>query len=193
MWERLRVALVFLLLLGVGAILGSTLAEWRRHRAGPGAPPEAGDSTARPIHRIRVEVLNAAGRDGMARRATDYLRELGFDVVYFGNAESFGRDTSIVLDRVRRLPDARRVADALGVRRVVSRPDSNLYLDVSVLLGADWRVPERPPEERVPAERPWWHAGRVADELQRLWEDLIGSDDAGSSEPRPGWMVDPSP
>src|SRR5690606_29512776 len=49
-----------------------------------GIPDAGGDRT-------RVEVLNAAGRPGIARMATRRLRESGFDVVYFGNAEEFGR------------------------------------------------------------------------------------------------------
>ena len=38
------------------------------------------------LGRVRVEVLNAGGVPGMASRATDHLRESGFDVVYYGNA-----------------------------------------------------------------------------------------------------------
>lgn len=86
----------------------------------------------------RVEVLNAAGITGMARSATAQLRAAEFDVVYFGNASTFGRDSSVVLDRVGRPEIARRVADALGIEQVRTELDSLLYLEVSVLLGEDW-------------------------------------------------------
>lgn len=96
--------------------------------------------------RVRVEVLNAAGRAGLAREATRRLRARGFDVVYFGNAEEFGRDSSVVLDRVGDLRTARSVAGALGIRSVASEPDSSRLLDVTVILGLDW-----PPSERSTA------------------------------------------
>ncbi len=93
--------------------------------------------------RVRVEVLNAAGRAGLAREATRRLRARGFDVVYFGNAAEFGRDSSVVLDRVGDLRTARSVAGALGIRNVASEPDSSRLLEVSVVLGTDW-----PPVEK---------------------------------------------
>ena len=110
--------------------------------------------------RVRVEVLNASGERGMAGLATDELRDLGFDVVYFGNAETFDLESSVVLDRAGRLDAARSVADALGIRTIRSEPDSNLYLDTTVRLGRDW-VPagERTVQEE-PEERPWWDLRR---------------------------------
>ena len=92
--------------------------------------------------RVRVEVLNGGGRDGVARSATDVLRDAGFDVVFFGNARSFDQDSSVVVDRVGELEWARAVADALGIPIVRSDPDPNLYLDVSVVLGRDWVPPD---------------------------------------------------
>jgi calcineurin-like phosphoesterase len=88
--------------------------------------------------RVRVEVLNAAGVPGLARDATERLREAGFDVVLYGNATGFGPDTSWVLDRVGRPEAAERVAEALGIGQVRTAIDSTLYLDVSVILGRDW-------------------------------------------------------
>jgi hypothetical protein len=93
-----------------------------------------------PVGRVRVEVLNAGGVPGQARAATDLLRDIGFDVVQFGNADTFDRDSSRVLDRVGRPELARAVAQALGVHEVVSEPDPNLFVDVTVLLGRDWQV-----------------------------------------------------
>jgi len=87
----------------------------------------------------------------------------------------------VVIDRVGRLDLARAVADALGVSRVESRPDSNLYLDATVLLGSDWIAPERAPEpvgtlEREPA---WWDV--------RHWFS------APASPPQGGPIADPAP
>ncbi len=108
---------------------------------------------------MRVEVLNAGGREDMARLATDHLRDRGFDVVYFGNAEAFGQDSTIILDRAGRPRAAAAVGRALGTSRVESQPDSNLYLDVTVLLGREW-VPELDEEEDEAGEVPWWDVRR---------------------------------
>jgi hypothetical protein len=120
--------------------------------------PVVSDAQLGPIPgtRVRVQVLNAGGIAGLARDATEYLRDFGFDVVDFGNAGDFDADTSVVLDRVGRDETARAVADVLGINNVRSQPDSNLYVDVSVLLGSEWRRPDLPEAELL--EQPaWWN------------------------------------
>lgn len=92
---------------------------------------------------VRVEVLNGAGTSGLARDATHRLRELGFDVVYFGNATNFDRGRSVVLDRTGSVERARAVAASLEIDSVATAPDSTLLLDVTVVLGDDW--PATPP------------------------------------------------
>ena len=93
--------------------------------------------------RVKVEVLNATGLRGRARQATFALRDAGFDVVRFAN-DTVRRDSTLVLSRSGKDDWAAEVARALGGARVVSRPDSSRYLDVTVLLGADWRPPTKP-------------------------------------------------
>jgi hypothetical protein len=96
--------------------------------------------------RVRVEVLNGGGVPGMARTATERLRAAGFDVVEFGNAPSFDSERpSTVVDRVGRDDVARAVAEALGIDNVLSEPDPNLYVDVTVVLGGAW-TPEPLPD-----------------------------------------------
>lgn len=105
------------------------------------------DSPERPAvpavrdgERIVVEVLNGAGRRGVARAATRVLREAGFDVVYFGNVAQ----TVAVTEALARRGDsalAARVARALGKSRVRVATDTLLRVDVTVLLGADYRAP----------------------------------------------------
>jgi hypothetical protein len=90
----------------------------------------------------RVEVLNAARRPGLARRATAQLRDAGFDVIYFGNAPASSPDSSVVLDRVGARDVARRAADELGIRAVRSELDSSLFVDATVIVGVDWRMAE---------------------------------------------------
>lgn len=94
----------------------------------PEPPPEA---------RVRVEVLNGAGRSGLARSVTGLLREAGFDVVYFGNAPGM-RDSSVVLARIDDEAPARRIADRLSIGAVRMELDSTLQLEATVILGKDW-------------------------------------------------------
>jgi hypothetical protein len=93
--------------------------------------------------RVVVEVLNASSRRGLARIGTRVLREAGLDVVSFGNAESALDSTRIL---IRRGSDdaGRRVARVLGVGVIERRLDSLLLVDVTVLLGRDWRPPPDP-------------------------------------------------
>jgi hypothetical protein len=92
--------------------------------------------------RVIVEVLNASGLRGLGRRATQVLREQGYDVVYTANApEPLVGDSSVVLDRAGRASDAARLATVLGLARVESRPDSSRYVHLTVLLGRSWRPP----------------------------------------------------
>jgi hypothetical protein len=155
--RRLQTIGLFITLLAVAILVGSLaagLAGGGSTMAGPPAPrasdeptrtrPSTAETSAAPV---RVAVLNASGIPRLADRGRARLRDDGrFDVKEIGNAPGFAPDSSVVLDRVGRVAPARAVADALGISRVESRPDANLYLDVTVVLGKDWaaRNPERP-------------------------------------------------
>ena len=161
-WLRgIVLALVFLL---VGAFVTSLWLEIRRE------PPEV----LGPLpgvwesRRIRVEVLNGAGAAGVARQATARLRELDFDVVYYGNAVNFDQDSSVSIARLDSVEPARRAADALGLHKVVHRPDRNLYLDVTVIIGSDWVEAIEAPEEKAPGKLAVWWA-RIKRAALRLW------------------------
>lgn len=105
---------------------------------------------ARP-GQVRVEVLNGAGTAGLARDATYRLRGDGFDVVFFGNADHFRHEASVVIDRVGAPDRARAVAAALEIDSVATAVDSSLLLEVTVVLGDDW--PPTPPPEHGWLER----------------------------------------
>ena len=94
-----------------------------------------------PTGRVKVDVRNAGGVAGTARAATERLRGIGYDVVDFGNAASFDLAVSVVIDRVGDIETAAAVAQVLGIARVHSELDPNLFVDVTVRLGADWVAP----------------------------------------------------
>jgi hypothetical protein len=87
---------------------------------------------------ITVEVLNANGRAGDARIGTKRLRRAGMDVVYFGNANENGLDSTRIIVRRGAEKVGERVRAALGQGRVEVQLDSARLLDVSVLLGLDF-------------------------------------------------------
>jgi hypothetical protein len=90
-----------------------------------------------PGQRIRVEVLNGTRRPGFARIATRALRGRGLDVVFFGTGPAV--DSTRILVRRGDSGQGRDVADALGAGRVFIQADTLRRVDVSVLLGADYR------------------------------------------------------
>ena len=90
---------------------------------------------------IQVDVRNGAGISGLAGDMTSYLRELGFDVIEHGDHASFDVDSTVILDRIGNPDAAYQVAIALGIPREKVRSETrpDLYLDVSVIIGADYR------------------------------------------------------
>jgi hypothetical protein len=133
-----KIILVLLILCVVGWIVWQIWA-WR---AGSGESYARDDARVPEGTRIKVEVLNATKTRGLARRATLYLRDRGFDVVGSGNVAE-QRATTIVYDRSSHPEWARLVGRAMNAP-VVARPDSSRYLDVTVLIGANWRPPSLP-------------------------------------------------
>lgn len=92
-----------------------------------------------PVHgRLVVEVLNGTRRQGVARTATRMLRSHGVDVVFLGNADSTEVLTRVI---VRRGDPARAgtVAGVLGAGNIVVETDTFRRVDVSVILGDDFR------------------------------------------------------
>jgi hypothetical protein len=109
---------------------------------GARAPYISDDAKAPEGVRIKVEVFNGTKTKGLARRATLFLRDHGFDVVGSGtNTEQ--RTTTVVYDRSGHPDWAARVGRAMDAP-VVTQRDSSRYLDVTVILGANWRPPPLP-------------------------------------------------
>jgi hypothetical protein len=90
--------------------------------------------------RVTVEVLNASGRPGLARTATRVLRRQGLDVVFLGNASAV--DSTDVVVRTGKTGAGERVRAALGQGRLRTTADPTRHVDVSVILGPDFREPE---------------------------------------------------
>jgi hypothetical protein len=91
--------------------------------------------------RIKVEVLNATGQRGLARRVAQYLRDRGFDVVGIGDAPL--SDSSVVYDRAGNSDWAAWGARAMQGARIELRPDSVRYLDLTLVIGRAFRPPSQ--------------------------------------------------
>jgi hypothetical protein len=135
-----RWILLALVVAGVGYIAFRKFA----HKNVTLTAPVAGspDVSAPAGVRIKVEVLNATSTKGLARRATTYLRDRGFDVLESGTYKK-QLDKTVVIDRSNHPEWAKLVAAAFA-STVEEKPDSSRYLDVTVLIGADWRPPPLP-------------------------------------------------
>ncbi|MFW6078828.1 MAG: LytR C-terminal domain-containing protein [Gemmatimonadota bacterium] len=138
----------FVLIVAAATVLafGISLVAGVRRPADPGATgADVWEEPAPDGSRVRVEVLNGAGRPGLAERVTARLRSEGFDVVFFGNATRFDWERSLVYARSADTLRARAVAEALGIERVESEADPALHLDATVVLGRSWTAPSPPP------------------------------------------------
>lgn len=98
---------------------------------------------APPDTRVRVQVLNAGGVSGLARRATITLRDHGYDVVEYGTTSDTGAVTRVQVVAERRAW-GERVVRALGTGRVEEVDEPLRYVDVIVRLGRDWTPPAQP-------------------------------------------------
>ncbi len=90
---------------------------------------------------IIVEVRNGTSRVGLARQVARLLREQGVDVVYVGTS-SARPDSTTVLVRRGALARGNEIARLLGGAQVRAAPDSLLRVDLTILLGADYRFPK---------------------------------------------------
>lgn len=107
-------------------------------RPDPRPTRTGGEELALPRGRVMVEVLNGTQRQGAARTATRMLRRRGLDVVFLGNADTPAESTLVVVRRGD--PErARFVARVIGGGRVMVQTDTLRRVDISVILGDDFR------------------------------------------------------
>lgn len=106
--------------------------------------PERVEGHAYPVptadRRVTVEVLNGSGRPGLARVATRVLRQQGLDVVYLGNGPTV--DSTTVYVRLGDDVAGKLVRKALAQGRLRTARDTTRHVDISVMLGPDYRGPD---------------------------------------------------
>lgn len=95
----------------------------------------------KPYTDVWVEILNGNGVPGVAAEFTEFLRNEGFDVQRTDNADRFTYSHTQVIDRSDSHEKAIAVARALSIdtSRVRTDVDKSLQLDVTVILGDDYK------------------------------------------------------
>lgn len=83
----------------------------------------------------RIEVLNASGIPGLARRTAERLERLGFQVVRVGTADV--TEHTVIIDRAGRAQVTRVLADLLGNPRI-ARDSALTDVEITVLLARDY-------------------------------------------------------
>ena len=96
-------------------------------------PPQPGPAV------VRLEVLNASGKQDLARRVTKFLRKKGFDVIDFGTYGSVEKQTKIV-NCSDSLEGALRLREVLGLEglEIYSKFDKIGIVQARIILGADF-------------------------------------------------------
>lgn len=88
---------------------------------------------------IQVNVLNACGKNGLAKEVQNFLMERGYDVVSIGNYDE-KLENSMIVDRLGDISSANKVAYALGVNdsAITCSIDSAMFVRATVIVGKDY-------------------------------------------------------
>lgn len=94
--------------------------------------------------RLRVEVLNGTGAIALTQAVARRVVPAGGEITLTGNVPGFGvRHTQVVYYRTADLPEARRLAAALGVGSVAQGNVPLDVVDISIVAGADFHPTRR--------------------------------------------------
>jgi hypothetical protein len=89
---------------------------------------------------IRVEVLNGCGENRLAIKVANILRRSGFNVLKIGNASHQDFLYTVVIERSDDdLNNAKYFARRIGCGNIGKDIDPALHLEVTVILGQDYR------------------------------------------------------
>ena len=97
-----------------------------------------------PNQSTEVEVLNGCGVANLAARTTDFLRSKHFDVVFSGNARNQQYQHTLIILRNEKVESLIKIANSFNIdytdiTHIQITPDESLCLDITVILGADYR------------------------------------------------------
>jgi hypothetical protein len=92
-----------------------------------------------------IQVLNGTTVEGLAGSTTDYLQQQGLTVTDPGNADRSDQPETLIVVYTGKTYTAEYLVTLLGLpsRAVVHNPNSNATHDISLILGADFQLPEQ--------------------------------------------------
>ena len=89
---------------------------------------------------LRVEVLNGCGVNRLALKVTNILRKKGFNVVKIDDTKHQDFDETVVLERaLENMNNAKYFAKQIGCKNVDKDIDEALYIDITVIIGKDYK------------------------------------------------------
>jgi len=90
---------------------------------------------------VQINVLNGCGVSGVGNTMTKFCRTAGYDVVEVGNYKSFDIAESMVIDRIGKPDDAKRLAAQLGIapKNIVQQFSNDHLVTASVVIGKDYK------------------------------------------------------
>lgn len=88
---------------------------------------------------IRVEVLNATPKKGLANKVAEKLKGLGFNVIKVGNYKSTKIEATRVIDRTDKKL-AQKLRDALNEGKVLKEYSDLENVDVTLIIGHDFKL-----------------------------------------------------
>jgi hypothetical protein len=113
-------------------------------------------TSAHPGDRARVRLLDGVGDAARTLDAAALLVPAGAEITVYGNADRFDYAESVVeYFDVAQLANAQAMVTALGVGSVAFRERADASVDVTVIVGRDYRSVDRPsPRDTVPRTGP---------------------------------------
>ncbi|OGS19516.1 MAG: hypothetical protein A2219_08480 [Elusimicrobia bacterium RIFOXYA2_FULL_50_26] len=89
--------------------------------------------------RVRIEVWNASGKNGLAEEVSWLLRRNNYDVIEWGTF-SVRQKKTLIKDLTGDLRSAQKISDIISCGEVVTRYDAKRLIDLSIILGEDCRI-----------------------------------------------------
>ncbi|MEO0241285.1 MAG: LytR C-terminal domain-containing protein [candidate division WOR-3 bacterium] len=89
--------------------------------------------------KIRVEVLNGTKVPKLAQKVTARIRELGFDVIYYGSYDSEINQTCIFDRKYPDLFAGKMLAKEIRNPKVYFEADPDNLVDITVVIGKDYK------------------------------------------------------
>ena len=86
----------------------------------------------------QIQILNACGYSGAAEEMRNFLTQKGFDVVEFGNADSWNYKKTIVVARTQNVQIAHDLGIILSTDKVIQLIDSSQMVDATIFVGKDY-------------------------------------------------------